>query len=327
MPELMSTAQKTKRILIVTHKGFPESQVEEIRQMVPSAECLTATDQSVFEKAEDIDALIGCPRFVFNRELLERAGSRLKWMHATGAGIEEFLIPEFVQSNIVFTNGKIIQGPEVADHAVALMLTFTRNLHLILGNRLKGPMPRPVELRGKTALVAGVGGIGFLIAERCKAFGMKVIAVNPEQLPMTQCVDTWVPPDQLSEVLPEADFVLVAAPVTELSRKMFGAAEFSAMKSESVFVVVSRGKTYDTEALVSALKAGEIGGAGLDVTDPEPLPENHPLRAMDNVVLTPHIAGWSDHNRARSFELVKTNIHRFVNDLPLINLVNKELGY
>ncbi len=316
-----------KRILIVTHRGFPEEQVQEIQEMVPAAECVTATDDTVLDRAQNIDALIGCPRFVFKDELLERAGSRLTWIHATGAGIEEFLIPKFIQSDITFTNGKIIQGPEVADHALALLLSFTRNLHLILGNRLEGPMPRPQELRGKTAVVVGVGGIGLLIAERCKAFGMKVIGVNPEWLPMMQCIDEIVPPDHLHRVLPQADAVLVAAPVTEMTTKMFGAQEFALMKPSSLFIVVSRGKTYDTDAIVTALQDNQIAGAGLDVTDPEPLPEDHALRKMSNVVLTPHIAGWSDHNRQRSFELVKTNVFRFVNDLPLLNHVNKQLGY
>lgn len=315
------------RILIVTHPGFPPIQVEQIRAATPDAEYLIATDETVIELAVDLDALIGCPRRAFTDELLRRNEGSLRWVHATGAGVEEFLIPRFVESDILFTNGKIIQGPEVADHAMALLLALARNLHLIMSGHTDHPMPRPIELRGKTLLVVGLGGIGLLIAERAAAFGMHILSVNPEWIPLLRIVERIFTPDQLHDALPLADAVIVASPLTELTLGLFGNTQFSSMKPSAYFIAVSRGKTVKTDDLVWALRAGRIAGAGLDVTDPEPLPQDHPLRTMPNVILTPHIAGLSDHNRQRSFELVKVNVDRFVRGLPLLNIVNKRLGY
>lgn len=320
-------APKRPRILIVTHGGFPASQVDKISTAIPKAEYLTATDDTVFEQAVELDALIGCPRRAFTEELLERAGRSLRWVHATGAGIEEFLIPRFVHSDIIFTNGKIIQGPEVADHAMALLLALARNLHLARSGRADHPVPRPIELRGKTMLVVGLGGIGLLVAERAVAFGMQVLGVNPDYIPMLRIVDRVYPPEHLHEALPLADAVVVAAPLTELTLTMFQRDQFACMKPSAYFIVVSRGQTVKTDDLVWALRARQIAGAGLDVTEPEPLPARHPLRTAPNVIMTPHIAGLSDHNRQRSFELVKTNVDRFVRGWPLLNIVNKQLGY
>jgi phosphoglycerate dehydrogenase-like enzyme len=314
------------RILIVTHPGFPESLVDEIRAATPSAEYVTAPDEKVLERADRLDALIGCPRRMFTDELLDKTGSTLRWVHATGAGVEEFMIPRFIESDIVFTNGRIIQGPEVADHAMALLLALTRNLHLVLRGHA-GPMPRPIELRGKTVLVVGLGGIGMLVAERAAAFAMRVLGVNPEPVPMLRMIERVYPRDRLAEALPDADAVVVAAPVTGLTLGMFGRQEFALMKPTAYFIAVSRGRLTCTDALAEALREKRVAGAGLDVTDPEPLVHDHPLRAMPNVIITPHIAGHSDHNRQRSFELVKTNVDRFIRGLPLLNIVDKRLGY
>jgi phosphoglycerate dehydrogenase-like enzyme len=237
------------------------------------------------------------------------------------------LIPRFVNSEILFTSGKIIQGPGVADHALALLLALARRLHLILRGGSQADLPRPIELRGKTAVVVGVGGVGLLVAERAAAFGMTVLGVNAEALPLTRILERVYPPDQLNDVLPSADAVIVCAPLTRATRGMFGAEQFRRMKRSAFFINVSRGRMVDTDALAQALRRQQILGAGLDVTDPEPLPDDHPLRGIPNVIITPHIAGLSDQNRQRSVELIKTNLARFVTGLPLLNMVNKELGY
>jgi phosphoglycerate dehydrogenase-like enzyme len=131
----------------------------------------------------------------------------------------------------------------------------------------------------------------------------------------------------LHEALAKSDVVVMAAPVTDASRKMMGREEFKAMKQGSIFVAVSRGVPTETEALVEALESGHLAAAGLDVTDPEPLADDHPLRTMPNVVITPHIAGPSDHNRERSLTLLKANTAQFVAGRPLYNIVDKKLGY
>ena len=318
-----------KKIMVVRSTGFPQEWVDEIQDSLPHAQIIVADDnqESIYKNIPGANALIGCPRPLFTARLIKRTGESLEWVHASGAGIEEFLIPEFVKSKIVFTNGKIIQGPEVSDHAVALLLALTRNIHLVLTGKGPRPMPRPIELKEKTALVFGVGGIGTLLAEKLKAFGMYLIAVDDDYVPMVSAIDEMVLTEHLVEQLPRADAVICCCPNTEQSRFIFNAEAFRAMKEDAFFINVSRGKLVKTEDLVTVLQEGRLRGVGLDVTDPEPLPERHPLKSMDNVLITPHIAGPSDHNRRRSFELIRANIERFLGGSPLINVVNKELGY
>lgn len=321
------TFDQKPTILFVTTTGLLEEWIDEIRADHPEADILTTGDDSFMDYAGSIDAMIGCPRYLFNNEFLQKAGKRLKWIHGSGAGIELFLFPEFIDSHIAFTNGKIIQGPEVADHALALLLTLTRNIHLVLRKDPDTPYPRPVELRGKTALINGLGGIGMLIAERAHAFGMKIHAIDTDMTPMMRIIEKLYYPNELHEALSEADVVFNATPHTTQTEKNFGIEEFKQMKRSAYFINISRGKIVKTEDLVQALHDKLIIGAGLDVTDPEPLPDDHELHQFRNVVITPHIAGLSEFNRLRSLDLIKENVNRFINQLPLLNIVNKQLGY
>ncbi len=321
-------AGERPRILLVAAPAVREA-MQAMPADFPGADIAVVPDEleAITEAVTGAHGMIGCPRPLFSDDLLRRAGDSLKWIHVPGAGVEEFIIPALVDSDITLTNGRVIQGPEVADHALALTLALTRNLYLILAGKAAGPVPRPVELRGKTLIVLGVGGIGMLVAERAVAFGMTVIGVDPDYVPMSCVLERTVGPEEIRDVLPLGDVVIMAAPHAPDSDPLMGPGEFAAMKKGAYFVNVSRGRTVDTAALTEALRSGHLGGAGLDVTDPEPLPGDHPLRSLDNVVLTPHIAGLSEHNRARSLELIRKNIGRFIANRPLINVVNKELGY
>ena len=316
-----------KRIALL---GFTAVQIEELKSKFPHAELIPVLRETINEKISIMDALISADRAVLDEvldaDLLRKAG-QLRWIHATGAGIEHYLIPELVQSPIVLTNGKILQGPGVSDHALALLLTLTRNLHLTIADDEDVATPRPIELRGKVAVVIGCGGIGMLIVEKLAAFGMKVFGVNNENLPYLTMLQKVYMPEQLLEILPKADVIINAAPLTVQSKGMFGVKEFAAMKDSAYFVNVSRGALVQTEALVEALKKGKFHGVGLDVTDPEPLPHDHPLHAFRNVVISPHLAGMADNNSPRRFENIILNLDRFIHDQPLINIVDKERGY
>jgi phosphoglycerate dehydrogenase-like enzyme len=318
-----------KRIMLVRSTGFPQDWVEEMQAHFSQVRFVVADDNgpSIHAGLEGLNALIGCPRPLFTVRLLEVTRKSLHWVHSSGAGIEEFLFPEFVQSPVVFTNGKIIQGPEVSDHAVALLLVLARSLHYLLRGKGPKPMPRPLELREKTALVFGAGGIGVLLAEKLKALGMRVIAVDDDYLPMVSFIDEFYLTEKLIEHLPRAFAVLCCCPNTERSKFVFNEHTFRAMGKDAFFINVSRGQLVQTDALVKVLEEGHLKGVGLDVTDPEPLHESHPLRAIDRVVITPHMAGPSDQNRRRSFELIKDNIARFLEGRPLINVVDKSRGY
>lgn len=140
-------------------------------------------------------------------------------------------------------------------------------------------------------------------------------------------IEKVVKPDQLHDLLPESDVVFVAAPHTPLSHKMFGRDEFTRMKQGAYFICVSRGSLYDVDALTQSLQNGHLAGAGVDVTDPEPLPADHPLWSTPGVIITPHIAGRSDKDRQRMVGTIKENLRRFVEGKPLINVVDKEKGY
>lgn len=261
-----------------------------------------------------------------------KTAPKLKWMQTYSAGVEQVLvIPEFKNSNIALTNCKILQGPNIADHAFALLLALTRGTGKAASMRTGETWdPREfqlVELTGKTALIVGVGGIGQQIAQRAKAFGMNVIGVDPEHIPANANVSKVVTPDRLNDVIGEADVVFVSAPHTPQSEGMIGPAQFDRMKKGTFFVAVSRGKLYDTPALVRALDSRRLAGAGLDVTDPEPLPKGHSLWKFDNVIITPHVAGQSDIVWERRMALLKENAKRFGAGLPLMNVVDKQKGY
>jgi len=305
-------------------------QVEEFQAISPKVKVVGATPATVQTEIADADAFIG----VITPEMFA-AAKNLKWVAAMSAGVENILwVPgaeAFRNSNVILTNNKEVQGIEIADHAMALLLYTSRALNVFGENkRSENWQPRPfpgIELRGKTALIIGVGGIGTNIALRAWAFGMHVIGVDPEDKPIVAYIDRIVKPDQLDEVVPLADVVFISAPDTPKSHKMFGAKEFDLMKNNSYFVAVSRGGVYDMPGLVKALDSKKLAGAGVDVTDPEPLPKGHPLWQFNNVMITPHIAGRSDHDNERMTGTIKDNVRRFAEGMPMINVVDKMKGY
>ncbi|MBI4877306.1 MAG: D-2-hydroxyacid dehydrogenase [Acidobacteria bacterium] len=315
---------EAKKILVT---GLAPAEVEDLKRTAPAGvEIVAAAGPALRAQAADADAILGA----MNNDLLSVA-KKLAWVQSYSAGVERWLTPEFKASGVTLTNGKIIQGPNIADHAFSMLLALTRELHRIIPNRVKEEWMRgkfePIELRGKTAVIVGVGGIGMQIAQRAKGFDMRVIGVDPKDISYTPLVDRMVTPDRLDSVLPEADVVFLSAPHTPQSEGMMGARQFELLKKGAYFVAVSRGKLYDTDALVKALDSRRVAGAGLDVTNPEPLPKGHALWKFENVIVTPHIAGQSDHVQQRRMDLLKENIRRFAAGEPLLNVVDKAKGY
>lgn len=285
-----------------------------------------ATVEEAAQQAPEAEAVIGFPQ----GDVVE-AAVELEWLQTLSAGVEHVVFrPELDQREVTLTNAKIIMGPEIADHAFALLLTLTRNTahHIRHPGRWdrQGGLPY-VELRGKTMLIIGLGGIGMQVAERAAAFGMRVVATDPKDVSMVNSVEYVGKPDELRALLPAADVVVSCAPRTPETEGLLGEEEFDLMK-EGVYVInVSRGAVIDTAALIAALESGVVAGAGLDVTDPEPLAADHPLWDFDHVVITPHVAGISEGMRARRLALVQENLRRFAEGLPLRNTVDKDAGY
>jgi phosphoglycerate dehydrogenase-like enzyme len=321
----LSSAQD-KKILVT---GIAATIIPELQSVAPNFKFEAIEPERLMQQAVDADAIVGTIAPI-SPELL-RVAKKLKWVHSYGAGVENFMNPEFVKSDVILTNGKIVQGPEIADHAFALLLALTRDLYRVIPNRTSEQWGKrefhAIELRGKTAVVIGVGGIGSQIAQRASAFGMTVIGVDPKDMPLNPYVIRFVSPDRLDSVLPSADVVFVSAPHTRQSEGMMGPKQFGLMKKNSYFIAVSRGKLYNTDALVKALDEKRLAGAGLDVTDPEPLPRGHPLWKFENVVMTPHVATVSDGIAGRMKELALDNVARFAKGEPLRNVIDKQKGY
>lgn len=326
---LCSASLSAQKKIVVATGG--ETLARDLQAVTTKARVVLLTPANRAQELADADAYIGdiSPADV-------RAGKKLQWVQVMSAGVEKILFPvsrefDLLNSNITLTNNKVVQGPEIADHALAMLLMLSRNLYKLYNNDKQeiwdGSNYKGIELNGKTAVVIGVGGVGSQIALRANAFGMNIIGVDPEDKPFLPFVKRMVKPDQLDDVLPEADVVFISVPDTPKSHKMMGAKQFDLMKKNSYFIAVSRGGIYEMGGLVKALDEKKLAGAGVDVTDPEPLPKGHALWKFDNVVVTPHIAGRSDQDAGRMVNTIKQNIQRFVDGKPLINVVDKQKGW
>lgn len=323
------TDAPVKKVVFTFNPRFTDADFTAIKQAAPNLNLVFPTREQLMAEIVDADAIIGG---ITREQVL--AAKKLKWVQVNSAGVENYVsIPELRNSPVTLTNMKIVQGIEIADHAFALLLGLTRRIDVAVANRATETWPnlatygRPLELHGKTAVIVGVGGIGTQIAVRAKAFGMTVVGVDPNDIPYMPYLDRSVPPDRLDDVLPEADVVFISAPHTPATDKMIGAAQFAKMKPGVFFIAVSRGKIYDNSALVDALKSGHVAGAGLDVTEIEPLPKGHPLWTTGRVIITPHIAGRSDGDAGRYHEIYLENLIRFGRGERLRHIVDKEKGY
>lgn len=316
--------------LKILYQGGDGQVLRDLQAVTPKARVIAVDSSNVMTEIVDADGFIG----VLTPAMFA-AQKQLKWVASNSAGVEnQLFVPGaegFRNSDIILTSNRVVQGIEIADHAMALLLYTSRGLHVFQEHkRTETWQPRPfpgIELRGKTALIIGVGGIGTQIAIRAWAFGMHVIGVDPEDKPIVPYIDRMVHPDQLDEVVPQADVVFISAPDTPKSHKMFGARQFELMKQKSYFVAVSRGGVYDMGGLVKALDSNRLAGAGVDVMDPEPLPPGHALWKFNNVMITPHVAGRSDHDAERMAGTIKENLRRLAEGLPLMNVIDKKRGY
>lgn len=307
------------------------ARLAELKRIAPEVYFIPVkTTDEAAKEAVGADAVIG-----FSSPEIAKAKS-VRWIQIGHAGVEKDLVPELVNSDICVTNLQRIYGPNVADQALALLLALTRGLAPELHGKTAGPehwtklknASRADELHGKTMLIVGLGGIGTQIAKRAEAFGMRVKAIDPnEKIVKPAFVFSIEPPAKMMDRISQADVVVLACPLTKETRGMFAASQFAAMKRSAYFINIARGGLVDQQAMIAALKKGSIAGAGMDVTDPEPLPDSSPLWTMNNVVISPHIGGQSDGARDRQWRLFRENIRRFTAGEPLLCVVDKQKGY
>ena len=265
---------------------------------------------------------------VVSEDALPHATS-LQWVMQPFVGVERSMYPAFKESPITLINSKRLYGPQLAEHAFALLLSLTRgvNTQLELMREKEWKWLPCVEVSGMTMGILGLGGIGRAVAQRAKAFDFEVIAVDPEPMEKPDTVDELGQLDQLHEFLSRSEVLTVCCPITPQTHKLLSHAQFDALPDGCYFINVSRGKVVDEDALIAALKSGKVAGAGLDVTYTEPCPQDNPLWTLPNVILTSHTAGASQNIAKRAMQTFLDNMHRYVNGEPLINVVDKEKGY
>jgi phosphoglycerate dehydrogenase-like enzyme len=332
-------SQRELRKMVFFHRfGFSlwdasNERVAELGNLFPDIEFLNLADpQDLAKEIHDADAV--CSMRVTPQ--LFRAAQRLKWIHSLAAGVGGLMIPEVLAGDVLITNARGLFSTVIAEHALGVILSFSRRLpdslrfqqqHHWAREELWALEPKMGEISGKALGIVGYGSIGQAIAKRARAFGMTVLAVKKSLSTGTEFADRVFPLSHLHEVLRQSDFVVLALPHTPDTKQVMGRREFETMKPTAYLINVGRGKLIDEAALLQALQEKRLAGAALDVFETEPLLPDHPLWDAPNVLITPHSSGNFPEFWARSRDLIAENIRLFREGKPLKNLVDKKRGY
>ena len=318
-----------EEILARFRAEFPQ-----VRFVVPGAEA-RANDDNRVVPAPTVDDVHDAEGFIgrrFDTRLLS-AASNLRWIHAAGAGVERYDLGEIAAREIMLTNSSGVSAPNMAEHVLGMMIALARCFPRLMRAqaqrewRDEATHREVSELLDQTVLVVGIGEVGRAVAQRAAAFGMRVHGLRRSDSPAPPGFEWVFGTGELHEALADADHVVITLPDTPQSRGMFDAGAFAAMKPGAVIYNVGRGPVIDTAALIAALASGHLGGAGLDVTDPEPLPAESPLWDMENVLITAHTSGATQRYWKRQSELIAENIRRIQAGDPPRNLVDLGAGY
>jgi phosphoglycerate dehydrogenase-like enzyme len=305
--------------------------VEKLRGEFPQIEF---THRDTYDNLEDY---VGDVEVLFTLSLRPdqfKVARKLKWLHCPAAAVHQFSFPEFINSDVILTNGRDVHGPVVAEHVMALIFAMAKNLHLTARFQQKHEWgqepvwyatPHPRLIAGAVLGLVGLGSIGRPVAKHASALGMHVIATRGTPgKGTTEGVEQIFP---LDELLAKSDYVVLAAPVTADTEYLVGAEQLALMKREACLINVGRGQLVDDTALIRALEERRIGGAALDVFEKEPLPPDSPYWDLENVLITPHTAGLADKLWEREYTLFAENLRRYLARQPLLAVVDKQKGY
>lgn len=316
-----------KGILIAVCLPLEENRRALLEKCAPGAKVVYSGDPEYENALQKAEIILGNPE---PREL--KNTKNLKLLQLASAGADRYIGTGILPDGAVLTNASGAYGTSIADYMLCMAMNLFLALPLYRDSQKRHEwkeIPSCRHIAGTTALVVGTGDIGSEFARRCRAMGGRVIGVKRTAAPRSGDWDDLVTRDQLNKFLPLADIVALCLPSTPETRGLFGDEKFSLMKPDSVFINVGRGDLVDTDALCRALKKGRLRGAALDVTDPEPLPENHPLWDMPNAFVTPHISGrwYEPDNFRRVFEIWEENLGRYFRKEQQKNVVDLKKGY
>lgn len=330
--EMPGWKKPEKIVILLPDNRIPKrtDYMEWLQSAAGDAEILTIKSADELElEEEDTDVYLG-----FCNHVTPNMG-RLTWVQNYYVGVDRCASSEkLLNDPVLLTNTSAVPGPSMAEHTMAMMLMLTKKLYLFhqqqqnrVWKRLPEPEKQVMEVNGKTMLVVGLGGIGRQIAKRAHGLGMRVTAIRNSSRNGPDYVDYVGLPDELIKLSKEADVIVNITPLTKSTTGLFDRKFFKNMKPTAYFINMGRGKSVVTADLIEALNKHEIAGAGVDVTDPEPLPPDHPLWRASNIIITPHNSAPSDQMLERFWILVRENLRRYVSGEPMLNVVDLKRGY
>ncbi|MDQ0273461.1 D-2-hydroxyacid dehydrogenase [Cytobacillus purgationiresistens] len=318
----------TKRKIVIT-LDLEQRLIDQVKNAAPDWELIVGKDPSIWEdEAKDAEIILSWKRLL-NDSFADNPN--LRWIQAWSAGINYLPLEKFEEKDIILTCAKGVHAYPISETIFAFMLAFTRKIDTYVKNQKDkkwNPSDIKHEIHGKTVGIVGVGTIGQETARIAKAFGMHVIGVRHSGNPL-EYVDKMVTSLELDSILPKCDFIVVTLPLTKDTHHLFSKKQFELMKSSAYFINIGRGEITDEQALYTALKDGQIAGAGLDVFETEPLPTESPLWDLENVIITPHTSGSTEHYEERVIEQIfLPNFKQYLEgNTPDINLIDYKKGY
>jgi phosphoglycerate dehydrogenase-like enzyme len=320
-----------QRPTIVLRMDLEEQYLARLREECPDAEYIVAADDKTWRKVRgQAEAVIGGGAPTAD-DLA--AAPNLRWIQATSAGVEAFMTPEMAERDLILTNFSGIHATNIADHVLALIFAFARDLKTLFARQDRHEWPEgdhaltTFEPSGQTLGIVGLGDIGEALALKAHGLGMRVLALQRHPYNPPPSIDRVITGDGLPELLAESDHVVLCLPLTDATRHIIGREELGQMRRGAYLYNIGRGGLIDQEALIDALRDGTLAGAGLDVTDPEPLPADSPLWDLPNILITGHTAAATPRLWERGIELLLDNVRRFLAGEELRNVVNTKAGY